>query len=511
MTTTEYEIQSPRACALVESLRSVGYSLPTAIADILDNSIAAHAHTIRIDFHWAGPDSWISIRDDGDGMDENALAEAMRPGSANPLDSRRPDDLGRFGLGLKTASFSQCRKLSVWSRKKDGDISGRCWDLDYVAQHDEWRLLKAGRRKDLEPFLEFSGLKHGTLVLWEQLDRAVDKSPAASGEAQDRFLRLIDDVRAHLGMIFHRYLEGSAGQMHSALRITLNGSKDIHQVRPWTPFAITGAPPAKESPAETISLGRHRVTVRGYVMPHKDRLSVAQAEAGAGPQGWVGQQGFYIYRSDRIIVPGDWLRLGRLRPWAKEEQYKLARLSIDIPNVMDEDWALDIKKSTARPPAAIRARLTDLAEAVRKDARQVFAHRGEYGPRAAGLGLVVERPWASTVRGGRMVYTINRKHPVVAATLKRLGVLGEHVEPMLRLVEETVPVERIWLDTADGVHERAVPYEGYDEETVLADLRIAARFLAQATSSNDGLRTFLMATEPFRRYPALIDRVLLER
>src|SRR5262245_44102648 len=126
---TEYEISAPKPCSLVESLRSVGYAVPTAIADILDNSIAAHAKNVWIDFHWAGPDSRISILDDGHGMSEAVLADSMRPGSANPLDSRRPDDLGRFGLGLKTASFSQCRRLSVWSKSAASGLAGRCWDL----------------------------------------------------------------------------------------------------------------------------------------------------------------------------------------------------------------------------------------------------------------------------------------------------------------------------------------------------------------------------------------------
>jgi hypothetical protein len=508
---TEYEISAPKPCALVESLRSVGYSLPTAIADILDNSVAAHAKNIWIDFYWAGPDSRISIVDDGDGMSESTLAEAMRPGSANPLDSRKPDDLGRFGLGLKTASFSQCRKLSVWSKRAQGDVAGRCWDLDYVAKHDEWRLQKIEAPRGLEPFNHLSVLRSGTLVLWEQLDRAVDKSPASSGEAHTRFLNLIEDVRAHLAMIFHRYLEGTSSVRNGTLRIFVNGRSEAHQVQPWNPFAVSSGPQAKETPAESMSLGGHQVLVRGYVLPHKDRLTEEQYLVGGGPQGWVAQQGFYIYRNDRIIVPGDWLRLGRTRPWAKEEQYKLARLSVDIPNVMDEDWSLDIKKSTARPPAAIRERLTDLAESVRKDARQVFAHRGEYGPRPAGPEVVLERPWIATSRGGRIVYLINRDHPLIAQTLKRLGVLGDHVKPMLRLIEETVPVQKIWLDTAESPDEHAVPYEGYDESTILGDIRIACDFLEQSLASKDALRTYLLATEPFKRYPALVDRVLQER
>ena len=507
----DYEISSPKPCALVESLRSVGYSLPTAIADILDNSVTAHAKSIWIDFHWAGPDSWVSVVDDGHGMDEEKLSEAMRPGSANPLDNRSRDDLGRFGLGLKTASFSQCRKLSVWSRRKNRKVAGRCWDLDYVAKHDEWRLQKVTAPSGLEPFDHLRGLNSGTLVLWEQLDRAIDRSPAGSDEAHGRFLRLIDDVCAHLGMIFHRYIEGSASSLKGSMRIFVNGRSDRHLVKPWNPFAIEGAPASKETPAEGMSLAGHRVSVRGYVLPHKDRLSEAQYAAGGGPQGWVGQQGFYIYRNDRIIVSGDWLRLGRVRQWGKDEQYKLARLSIDIPNVMDEDWSLDIKKSTARPPPAIRERLTDLADAVRKDARQVFSHRGQYGPRPDGAEVVVERPWVAKTRAGRIVYLINRSHPVVAEALKRVGPLEKDLRPMLRLIEETVPVQKIWLDTAESPDEHALPYEGYDENTVLGDIRMACDFLARSMTSADALRTYLLATDPFRRYPALIERALQER
>lgn len=508
----DYEISAPKPQALVESLRSVGYSMPTALADILDNSITATAQNIWIDFHWAGPDSSISILDDGTGMDEGTLANAMRPGSANPLDSRRAEDLGRFGLGLKTASFSQCRKLTVWSRQATGFPAGRCWDLDYVSRHDEWRLLKLLPPNGSDSYERFRALTSGTLVVWEQLDRAVDRSPANSVEAHQRFLQLITEVRAHLGMIFHRFLEGTNdSRRRTALRIFINGRSAQHQVEPWNPFMVEGGPASKETPPESMTLAGHSITVRGFVLPHKDRITEAQYLAGGGPLGWVAQQGFYIYRNNRIIVPGDWLRLGRTRPWAKEEQYKLARLAIDIPNVMDEDWALDIKKSTARPPAALRERLIELADAVRKDARQVFAHRGQYGPRPTTPAVVVaERPWNSTVRANRTVYLINRKHPLVEQTVARLGPLAEHLKPLLRLIEETVPVERIWLDAAESAGEHALPYEGYDDATILADIRLARDFLAKSLGSTESVRTWLLATEPFRRYPALIERALHE-
>ncbi len=138
----EYEIATPRPGALIESLRSIGYDLPTAVADIIDNSLTASARQVDIVFHWAGANSWICILDDGIGMPDRKLFEAMRPGSQNPLQTRSSNDLGRFGLGLKTASFSQARRLTVITKTTRGSIAVREWDLDYVEREDEWRLLK---------------------------------------------------------------------------------------------------------------------------------------------------------------------------------------------------------------------------------------------------------------------------------------------------------------------------------------------------------------------------------
>jgi len=189
----------------------------------------------------------------------------------------------------------------------------------------------------------------------------------------------------------------------------------------------------------------------------------------------------------------------------------LARLSLDIPNAMDHEWSLDIKKSTARPPAAIRERLTDLAEAIRNDARRVFAHRGEYGTKPGKPSVVMERPWCAKNRSGRIVYQINKKHPLIESTLKRMGPLSEYAEAMLRLIEETVPVQKIWLDTAEASEDHAIPYEGYDEKTVLNDIRMTCDFLSQSITNTETLRAYLLATEPFNRYPKAVDKVLKER
>lgn len=506
---SSYDIADPNPCALVESLRSVGYSLPTAIADIIDNSITAKANNIWIRFHWSGPDSSISILDDGEGMTEPCLVDAMRPGTKNPTDERDPDDLGRFGLGLKTASFSQCRMLTVWTKAQNKSIVGRRWDLDYVAKHNEWRLQKDFDVEDSDVLSRLKIMALGTLVIWRKLDRIVDDSVASSDEAHQRFLRAIDDVMEYLSMIFHRYISGKTTISRNPINIYFNGCDAQHMLSAWNPFEISHANPSQSSPLEEIYHGGHQVRLQGFVLPHKDKLTDREYQLGAGHRGWIAQQGFYIYRNDRILLAGDWLRLGRGRPWAKEEQYKLARIFIDIPNALDLDWSLDVKKSTARPPAILRDRLTGLATKIRDDAKKAFVHRGQYGTRQQTPALIIEKPWESKERNGNIIYKINKKHPLIEGVLKRLGPLVIELESMLRLIEETVPVQRIWLDTAESGRDHATPYQGIEENLVLSDMKKTYKFLCQVMNTENA-QAYLLATEPFNRFPHLVNQLIIE-
>ena len=176
MTTTtdpEFDIVPPDAAALVESLRAYGYTLNTAISDLIDNSISAKATSIWIEMNWRGKQSTISIADNGNGMSESQLVSAMRPGSMNPLAERSAEDLGRFGLGLKTASFSQCRSLTVASRTKSTGIAVRQWDLDYIGRCKDWRLLRAGSPNAEEAIAQLAKMPHGTVVFLDKLDKLV--------------------------------------------------------------------------------------------------------------------------------------------------------------------------------------------------------------------------------------------------------------------------------------------------------------------------------------------------
>jgi len=480
----------PRAAALVESLRGLGYSTSTAVADIVDNSIAAGAETVDIRFHWVGDASWISILDDGRGMSAKELDSAMRLGDRNPLDERTPGDLGRFGLGLKTASFSQARSLTVASRSEGVAVECLRWDLDELAASadDGWYLLEGPRGGSDGLLSPLEGMSSGTLVLLEKLDRLV-----TPGFGSDDFLEVIDRVEQHLAMTFHRYLEGSRPR----LRLLLNGS----QVSPWDPFMTDH--PSKPWCRPEIELATGRVRVQCHVLPHRDKLSAQEQARAAGPDGWNSAQGFYVYRNERLIVAGSWLGLGSGRHWTKDEAHRLARIRLDITNDADTDWKLDIRKSTARPPVWLRKPLTRLAEETRTRARQVFAHRGS--PSATTRAGPVAMAWQAVRTSGATRYAIARDHEAVRSLMAAAPQLAGHIELVLRVIEETVPVQRIWLDTAEDRDTPLTGFAGEPDDAIVGVLRSMYRVLvAKNGLSSAEARARLTRTEPFDQYPALV-------
>jgi hypothetical protein len=489
----------PSATSLLESLRGVGYSMPAAIADLVDNAITAKAKNIWLQFTWNTTGPWIRMIDDGSGMDSCEIDEAMRFGGKNPLDLRDPSDLGRFGLGLKTASLSQCRRFTVGSRK-GGRIQVRRWDLDHLMDPARgWELLEephSGSESRLKPLGEVGA---GTLVLWEQLDGYETRSSGKSRPSESAFLKAAEDVEAHLAMVFHRYLEGP----NPGIRIYINGNGDAQRVRPWDPFLLDH-PAVIRRPAQTITGTSGPVEVQGIVLPHKDKLSKDEFDKAGGPDGWTAQQGFYVYRNRRLLVAGDWLGLGTGQGWTKEESHKLARIRLDLPNSADAAWRIDIKKSVARPPTDMREDLRKIAEDIRATARRVFAHRGQYGNNPKGPGLV--RVWKAVERKDGVSYRIDREHPSVRSVFEAPGCDRAAIENLLRVIESTVPVQQIWLDAADRGD---APEEASGESApdgLNCVIRSVYRHLTKTTGlSPTAAKARLRSTEPFNLYPTLVD------
>lgn len=481
----------PRAAAMMEALRGLGYSTATALADIIDNSIAAGAKTVDLTFAWNGRQSRILIEDDGRGMSAEELDSAMRLGEKNPLDRRAENDLGRFGLGLKTASFSQCRRLTVATAGPDG-LQCLRWDLDVLAasRDNDWQLLEGPDDSAAELVADFGVRRpNGTLVVWEVLDRIVTE-----GYRDQDFLELIDRVERHLAMVFHRYLEGSRPQ----LRLRIAGKS----ISPWDPF-MSGHPAKPwHSPAASFP-AMPGVEVECHVLPHKDRLNKKEEESARGPEGWTAQQGFYVYRNKRLLVAGGWLGLGQGRGWTQDEAHRLARIRLDIPNSADAAWKIDIRKSTARPPVEVRAWLAKLADETRTRARRAFASRGQV-PRTKN-GEEVSQVWQSRQFSGGMRYRIDTEHPAVRAVLDDAKGLAPQVLAMLRVIEETVPVQRIWIDTAENRETPRTGFAGEPPAAVMEVLTVMYRNMVLLKGMSPELaRSRLLLTEPFQNYPELV-------
>ena len=482
-----FDVVGPSANCLVESLRAFSYELPTAIADLVDNSITARARQIWVDFSWAGTDSVISVTDDGRGMTEHALVNAMRLGSQSPLAPRDPRDLGRFGLGMKTASFSQCRCLTVRTRASPGSDATRRWDLDHVAQCNEWQLLHGSLASAQPCFERLASLESGTTVIWQKLDRLVAGQHKDSDRAQQLFLARASRVCEHLAMVFHRLMRGPG-----AIRLMVNG----RPLEPWDPF-LQDDPATQILPTTQLPIRQAIVEVQPFVLPHHSKVNAERFRAAAGPHGWNAHQGFYVYRGGRLLVPGDWLGF-----YVKEEHYKLARIRVDIPNEVDHDWAIDVTKSRAVPPAAIRDELRSIGDRTRSLAKRVYTFRGALLTPSSDASRVFL--WEPITKHGTVVYRLNREHPVlnraIAGASDRAALTAA-----LRLIEETVPAALITIQNTENPTGLKGPFEGVPDAQVREVMSQALRALSDAGHSHAEAINRLRVLWPFELFPALIE------
>jgi hypothetical protein len=469
---------------MIETFRAIGYSIESAIADIIDNSISAFAMNIWIEFEWKGASSWLSIKDDGHGMNNEELIQAMRPGSKHPLNARSEKDLGRFGLGLKTASFSQCKKLSVISRREKSEPVFWTWDLDFVNQTGTWQLIRyLPYEEKFES--EIRQVASGTIVIWNNIDRLVKSFHPDDNDALDKFLFIMEQVKKHLGMVFHRFITNGKITIHFQGR-TINA---------WDPFltkfATQGFPPDP--------LHNRRVTVKGYVLPHKSKISEDVFKDAAGPKGWNDQQGFYIYRNERLLLSGDWLGMFR-----KEEHYKLARIQVDLPNNLDAEWQIDIKKSVARPPLTLREQLKAYAGQVRSRAVEVYRQRGRNVKQLPGQRFVPL--WIEHKRGDKWFYKINREHPLLER-LRRQAATEPHkaLETLIRFIEETIPTKSIYIKEAEESESLGNPFEGVDQEPIRKAMKQIYDRLIREGKTDEMAKAMIFNLEPFNLFPHFIE------
>lgn len=465
---------TPHAAALIEGLRDIGYSLETAISDILDNSITAGANRIEIVTETYSEEPYIAIIDDGEGMTEQELVSAMRPGSRNPLAARDEPDLGRFGLGLKSASFSQCRRLTVVSRKM-GQISAAIWDLDDVAERNEWAVQLLDSFEHI-PGIHKLGSK-GTLVLWQKLDRLTGGYSHNAAKRAEVINQRIAETERHLRLVFHRFMEDQ-----KPLRIFLNE----RLLRPLDPFARKH-PATIADPEEKLTLIRGDVEIQSFTLPHHKQMAKTDWEDIGGTEGHLKSQGFYLYRGKRLILHGTWFGLCR-----QSELTKLSRVRIDIPNSMDADWKIDVKKSSAQLPPVVRDRLKKVIERILTGSKRTYSKRGQKLVNHERLPM-----WHRIQADGQIHYRPNVEHPAFAS-------FADSLPPDLRrgfyncvaLVGASLPIETLHADMA-GTAEQIVP-DRVDEDTLAQAVQATLSVLLGARKDVKEIKSLMKDVDPFR-------------
>ena len=441
----------PSAACLSASMRDLGYSLETAVADLVDNSISADATIVDIVCDPSQARPTLAIIDNGCGMDADDIVIAMRHGSTNPKKERSHRDLGRFGLGLKTASFSQGRTLTVVSKKHTA-ICGAEWNLDLIESKDDW-FLSILDDADIAALPYVDRLEgHGTVVIWSDLDRLIEDE---SGSRRDEIVNeKLDIVEKHISLVFHRYLSGDIrGQKKIA--ISVNG----HPIEAFDPFCRKNAA-TQLLPEEIVYIGDAAVHMQPFILPHHSRLTAREYDFYQSRSDFISNQGAYIYRNGRLMAWGDWFRL-----IPKGEATKLARVQIDFPNSLDESWTIDVKKSRARPPHPVRERLRQII--LKVSGRSTTVHRG----RGQRLFEEVEAPvWERYADHGGIRYSLNASHPLVQRLSDRLDTEGKsHLALLMEAVSASLPVEMIYSDYS--THPREVIQAPSNDDAVTRRLR----------------------------------------
>jgi hypothetical protein len=480
------ENAKPNPKSTINSYRSFGYNLSTAIADIVDNSISANATEISLDYSWKGKESFITILDNGKGMNLAELIIAMTPGSKDPEDIRDEKDLGRFGMGLKTASFSQCKRLTVVTKKKGYKIIKRCWDIDFINQEEEWTLLDYISDDSLLNKLD--KFESGTLIFWEILDRIVGNSNEDNEAVKNAFYQELISVKAHLSLVFHKFIESKKVKIYS----------NTYEIEAWNPFLLNLNPKPEMGQTEILN---NNVEVTYFILPHMSKIKVEDYEKSGGPLGWYQQQGFYVYRGDRLLVSGDWLGIEK-----KREYSKLARISINFPNANDFDWNLDIKKSTATPPIEIRKELTRIARIAVMKSAKIYNWRGQKTISDEYINASFEALWKDeTNREGIKKYKINKKHPIIKQLLE-VEKTNKLFSKAIKLLEENIPIELILHNQNEdpSFHELEKITEIPNDDLIKLAIEIFDIYKLQGIQEALGRQQIMSAT-PFNLFPIIND------
>lgn len=376
---------------MFDSIRDMGYSVENAIADLIDNSLAAKSTKIYIDIVFDKDKSYIRIEDNGKGMNRARLHEALTFGKKHKA-IRDSDDLGRFGMGLKTASLSQGKRLSVKTVFESKEETG-VWDTDFVNNvAKDWAIKTIPFDSTVELLKQKIKEKSGTVIVIEILDKLLNEK----AEDSQLFYKKIDAVGDHLSLIFHRFIKGDIVKVAD---IYYQGNK----LNPIDPFAFN-----KITVKGGSKFFNDSVKVKAYILPHESKMSPTDLKKAALENGFTFNQGFYLYRVNRLIVCGGWLNMSD--DMKSVEPTKLCRIMVDIPNDLDNLWGIDVKKSKAIIPNSIFSEVEKIVRNAYESSRDRYLHRSQRKIDGTSSFTWI---WEARNSAKGKVYKINKEHPLI--------------------------------------------------------------------------------------------------
>ena len=424
---------------LLNGLRAIGYSFSTAVADIIDNSISALATEIKIYSNPYDKNKFFCFLDNGCGMSSVELENAMLPGSDRSNKEETEMELGRFGLGLKSASLSQCRVFTVAS-KKFGKIRAMSFDLNVIEKENKLILnqLTEDEINRLPHINELEEYEHGTLVIWTEFDRI----EGSANKFEESFNAAVSDSKKHVEFVFHRF--------YDQVQIYFNNRR----IDKRDPF-LTGSIGRQQTGRITdISINGSIIKVIPYTLPFFNSLTQEEKALLGNPKSVYDEQGIYLYRNKRLISWGSWMRMG-----IRSELNKLARVQIDIPSSLDAVWSLDVKKSSAKIPDKIKGQITAAIEdsIIRSKRTTRFPGVKEQSVECKVWDRINEHE-------GKIRYQINREMPSLLALENSIGENEKRLlDIVLSQIESYLPKYSINNDTMDAL-KIVNNDEIYDEE-----------------------------------------------
>ena len=489
----------PKASTLMGSLRSMGYSFESAVADVVDNSISAHAQNIRILFPSNPMDELaLGILDDGDGMTNDVLFEAMRYGCLSAEEERSEEDLGRFGMGMKSASLSQCRRLTVISYEGK-KLNGYTWDYNHIVETQDWMIQELEAKEiDMLPYISKLKIQGGgTLVIWQDFDVL---SNSSGGQVYSSLVDLRSSLEKSLALIYHRYLSGVTS---SRLHIFINEL----DIKPLDPFLEQHPKTTSKKEIELDvkdSSGIERIIkIRPFILPFATELKEKDKQLIGGIENLRAKQGFYIYRNKRLIIWGTWFGLKQ-----RAELTKNARIRVDIPNSLDDIWSIDIKKQQASIPKQILHRLKKTVE----DALDFSVRQQSYRGRTRKVNEDIDYIWdRKEGRNNTFFYQINRESKLFQFVRDKMNDEDYgYLEMLLTEIENNLPIQQLYIDKSNECV--STPEETDDR---LDDLYQTAVTLAKTLMDlrSDGWESIvndIMKSEPWCKYPNIKEKLLNE-